>query len=239
LIAEDPKSAEIIRPILRGRDVKKYKAEFADLWLIYVPWHFPLHEDFSIKGASKKAEDAFQAEYSAVYKHLSKYKIQLSARNKMETGIRYEWYALQRWGSNYWKEFEKEKIVWLCISDKSVFAIDKEKMFANNAVYFFHGKNLEAMCCLLNSKVIEWYFDKISTATGQGTNKWEKFVVELIPLPEIKENINTIFKQLVDKILIKKEKGESTILEEKEIDNLVHKLYGFTKEEIQIIENKI
>ncbi|MGV4453159.1 Eco57I restriction-modification methylase domain-containing protein, partial [Ornithobacterium rhinotracheale] len=43
LIAQDPKSAEIIRPLLRGRDIKRYSYEFADLYLLFIPWHFPLH----------------------------------------------------------------------------------------------------------------------------------------------------------------------------------------------------
>ena len=104
LIAEDPKSAEIIRPILRGRDIKKYSYDFADLWIIYVPWHFPLHNDSSIKGASQAAEDEFKKQYSAIYNHLLKFKNELSNRNNAETGVRYEWYALQRWGSNYWDQ---------------------------------------------------------------------------------------------------------------------------------------
>ena len=78
LIAEDPKSAEIIRPILRGRDIKKYSYDFADLWIIYVPWHFPLHNDSSIKGASQAAEDEFKKQYSAIYNHLLKFKNELS-----------------------------------------------------------------------------------------------------------------------------------------------------------------
>lgn len=102
LIKQDPKSAEIIRPILRGRDIKKFGYEFAELYLIYIPWHFPLHNDSSIQGASNEAERLFELKYPAVYNHLLLFKEQLSERNKSETGIRYEWYALQRWGANYW-----------------------------------------------------------------------------------------------------------------------------------------
>ena len=60
LIAKDPKSDEIIKPILRGRDIKRYKAEFADLWLLFIPWHFPLHKDKNISGASSIAEEKFK-----------------------------------------------------------------------------------------------------------------------------------------------------------------------------------
>ena len=111
LISQDSKSAEIIRPILRGRDVKKYFFENNGLFLIYVPWHFPLnHKD--IQGYSIEAEISFREDYPAIYKHLKNYKKELSSRNQMETNIRYEWYALQRFGSKYMDDFSKQKIVW-------------------------------------------------------------------------------------------------------------------------------
>ena len=107
LIKQSPNSVDIIRPILRGKDIKKYGYNFADKYLIFIPWHFPLHGDSEIKGASKEAERAFQREYPAIYNHLLQYKDQLSNRNQAETGIRYEWYALQRFGSNYWDDFDE------------------------------------------------------------------------------------------------------------------------------------
>ena len=67
LISEDPKCADIIRPILRGRDIKRYSYEFADLWLLYIPWHFPLYQDTSIKGASAEAENKFKENYPIIY----------------------------------------------------------------------------------------------------------------------------------------------------------------------------
>ena len=110
LIAEDPKSVEIIRPILRGRDIQKYTYKFADLYLLFIPWHFPLHQNKEIKGSSDLAENEFKKQFPAIYNHLLQFKKQLSNRNRAETGIRYEWYALQRWGSNYFEDFAKSKI---------------------------------------------------------------------------------------------------------------------------------
>ena len=116
---ERARTSEIIRPILRGRDIKRYGYDWAGLWLIYVPWHFPLHKDTTIQGASEKAEKAFMEQYPAVYQHLLHYKEQLSARNKAETGIRYEWYAMQRWGANYSDDFNKPKICWASVGETS------------------------------------------------------------------------------------------------------------------------
>ena len=64
---ERARTSEIIRPILRGRDIKRYSYDWADLWLIYIPWHFPLHEDDSIQGASEKAEEAFKTQYPTIW----------------------------------------------------------------------------------------------------------------------------------------------------------------------------
>ncbi|MGC9151934.1 MAG: Eco57I restriction-modification methylase domain-containing protein, partial [Microbacter sp.] len=58
--AERRRTEAIIKPILRGRDIKRYHYEWAGLWVIFIPWHFPLHEDTSIQGASEKAEKEFQ-----------------------------------------------------------------------------------------------------------------------------------------------------------------------------------
>jgi len=57
---ERQRTAELIRPILRGRDIKRYGYDWANLWLIYIPWHFPYQFDESIQGASEKAEIAFK-----------------------------------------------------------------------------------------------------------------------------------------------------------------------------------
>ena len=167
LIAEDPKSAEIIRPILRGRDIKKYSYDFADLWIIYVPWHFPLHNDSSIKGASQAAEDEFKKQYSAIYNHLLKFKNELSNRNNAETGVRYEWYALQRWGSNYWEDFSKQKIVWKRVGSILRFAYDDTGALCLDSTCFATGKYIKYLVGIMNSKFGK-YIMKDSPQTGTG-----------------------------------------------------------------------
>ena len=132
---ERQKTAELIRPILRGRDIKRYGYDWAGQWLIYIPWHFPYQFDESITGASEKAEKAFKEQYPAVYNHMLEYKEPLSKRNKAETGIRYEWYAMQRWGAKYWEDFSKPKIVWKIIGNQMAFAYDANNYVMNNACY--------------------------------------------------------------------------------------------------------
>src|SRR5574344_906239 len=122
---ERKRTAALIRPILRGRDINKYSYNWANLYLIWIPWHFPLQNDVSIQGASQIAENMFKILYPSIYNYLLKFKPQLSSRNKSETGIRYEWYALQRWGANYWDEFSRPKILWKRVGSIIRFAYDE------------------------------------------------------------------------------------------------------------------
>jgi hypothetical protein len=240
LIALDPKSAELIRPILRGRDIKRYGYKFEDIWLLYIPWHFPYHLDASISGASDKAEIAFRSQYPAIYNHLSQYKEQLSNRNKEETGIRYEWYALQRWGANYWEDFSKQKIVWIELTDHPNFCLDTEGFYANNTVFFLNGNRLPFILACLNTKLCEWYFTKIAATSGVGTRRWIKIYMEKICIPrQIDEKIEKSLSNLVLKIQEMKKQGINTTDLEIEVDSEFYRLFDLTDKEIAYIEQNL
>lgn len=237
LIAEDPKSAEIIRPLLRGRDIKRYSYEFADLYLLFIPWHFPLHNDSSIVGASLEAEKAFENQYPAIYNHLLQHKIGLSNRNKAETGIRYEWYALQRWGANYWEDFYKQKIVWGEISDRTKFSIELDGNYINEATTFLMvGDSLLYLVGYLNSKLSEYFFSKIGTTTGVGTVRWKKFTVEQLFVPQLnsekQKKYESIVLEIINRVSLNQDYTDLT----KTIDNMIYKEFDFSQEEIEFIE---
>ena len=240
LIAEDPKSAEIIRPLLRGRDIKRYSYEFANLYLLFIPWHFPLHNNPNIKGASLEAEKAFENQYPAVYNHLLQYKKELSNRNKAETGIRYEWYALQRWGANYWEDFSKQKIVWKIIGSNINFFIDTESFYFNNAANILTSSSvsLEVLIGFLNSKLFEWYFKKIIFIEVEGGGiQMFNTVMERIPIPIIDNTSNrNLLIRLVRDISNERRNGNKTNSIDNEIDNLIYKILNLSSEEIEFIE---
>jgi adenine-specific DNA-methyltransferase len=235
LLKKCPKAAEIIRPILRGRDIKKYYPEFANLWLLYIPWHFPLNADTSISGVSTRAEEAFAKSYPDIYSHLYQYKENLSKRNQAETGIRYEWYALQRSGITYFNDFIKEKIVWLTISDKAKFAIDNTGAICLDTAFFLTGENIYTVLSVLNSKLIEWYFDKICPSTGAGTNQWKKFIVETIPIPRVSTTMEHSFKTIIENIVEQKEAGKVVDVLENQLNEMVLNLYKIENKEIENI----
>ncbi|ODS42498.1 MAG: hypothetical protein MSIBF_04060 [Candidatus Altiarchaeales archaeon IMC4] len=245
LCKEDPKNKEIIKPIIRGRDIGKYFHRWNGLWVIFIPWHFPLNKDATIKGNSHKAEERFKVEYQSIYKHIAQYKTALMNRNKEETGIRYEWYALQRWAADYYQNFAKEKIIWIELTDKNKFAYSSKEEYVLAGAFLMTGKSLKYLLSLLNSKLCKFYFKLICNSSGMGTFQWKKFAVEKIPIPKVSEAQQNLFIQLVDQILFitkdddyleNPDKQAKVERLEKEIDQLVYKLYELTPEEIKIVE---
>lgn len=240
---ERKRTEQIIKPILRGRDIGRYYYEWKGLWLIFIPWHFPLHNDVSIQGKSITAEKEFQKQYTTIYNHLLSFKKLLSLRNKDETEIRYEWYALQRCAATYHDEFEKEKVVWQEIIRQPQFHLDTEKFYIEATGFIMTGKHIKHICGLLNSKPIEFFFKKFYAGGGLGDEgfRYKKAFLELLPLPLISSQNQCVIQRmeiLVDKIILAKKTNLSadTSKWEREIDQLIYKLYNLSEDEIKVIE---
>ena len=171
---------ELIRPILRGRDIKRYNYEFADLWLINT------HNGVKDKGVSGINID----DYPSIKMHLDKYWDNISVRaDKGDTP-----YNLRNCA--YMDDFNKQKIVWIELTDHPNFALDENGYFINNTVFFMTGENLKYILAFLNSKICEWYFDKICATSGVGTRRWIKMYIDQIRLPQVPKdymlNISTL-----------------------------------------------
>ncbi|PWL03308.1 Eco57I restriction-modification methylase domain-containing protein [Hallerella porci] len=227
---ERKRTAELIRPILRGRDIKRYSYDWANLWLVYIPWHFPLHLDNSIQGCSEKAEKEFQKQYPAIYNHLLGYKKQLSARNKVETGIRYEWYALQRWGANYWEDFSRPKLIYPNMTKYLPFVYDDKKFLTNQKCFIVTGKDIEFLTAFLNSSIFKYCFRDAFPELLGGTRELSKIFFDKIPVLQVTDKTNEKFK-----VLIKDIQNEYTEQKAKEIDKQIFELYGLNEGEIYAI----
>jgi len=210
LISLDDKSSEVLKPILRGKDISSWYPDFADLWLIYVPWHFPLNEDGSIVGATAKAEPEFKKRFNAIYNHLLKYKSDLAARNKAEVGIRYEWFALQRFGSNYWRDFEKPKIIYPNMTKYMPFVYDEnEHFYSNDKSFILVGKNLKYLTCFFNSKLFKYCFSDNFPELQGGTRELRKVFFDKIPVKQITDEQEIPFAKMVDYLVaLKKENSQ-------------------------------
>ncbi|ELT5438989.1 Eco57I restriction-modification methylase domain-containing protein [Campylobacter coli] len=240
---EKERTAKLIRKMLRGRDIKGYSYEWAGLWVIFIPWHFPNVE--KPKTMSENEQD-LKEQYPSLYKHLLSHKERLSKRNKDETGIRYEWYCLQRWGANYYQEFEKEKIVYSEIVRKPQFYLDVNLNFYAEATSFIlTGENLKYLIAFLNNDFVAFIFKTFYAGGNLGENgfRYKKAFLEKLPIPKINSKNQKLANELVnlvDEILKAKEQDKNANTQELEnkINSIVYKLYNLTEEEIKIIEGK-
>ncbi|MGI7743136.1 class I SAM-dependent DNA methyltransferase [Campylobacter coli] len=240
--AEKERTAKLIRKMLRGRDIKRYSYEWAGLWVIFIPWHFPNVEK---PKTMLENEQDLKEQYLSLYKHLLSHKERLSKRNKEETGIRYEWYCLQRWGANYYQEFEREKIGWQRITQEPSFILEKEYILLDSMAFMVaNSKNeLKYLLGFLNSNLIFYYFKNIGHLYSDKGFLLSNQYVEKFPIPKINSKNQKLADELInlaDDILKAKEQDKNANTQELEnkINSLVYKLYNLNEEEIKIIKNK-
>ncbi|GAB2686712.1 TaqI-like C-terminal specificity domain-containing protein [Mucilaginibacter koreensis] len=220
LLKKCPKADEIIRPIIRGRDVKKFKVKFADKWLIH-----------SHNGTAREERIDLESDYPEIYKELLKKESEL--RNRYDKGQ--HWSNLRNCA--YLDEFEKPKIIWIELSDEPKFALDKAGYFVEATAFFMTGPNLEYLVTFLNSKVADWYFDKITTTSGVGTNRWKKVYIENLPIPVPNGEQMTRLKE-ISEILTGETSKDNEVIECRSLmDNLIFELCNLTDEEIAIISS--
>ncbi len=200
LVQADATSIEILKPLLRGRDIKRWHADWHGKWLIFVPWHFPLQENSTIHNASLKAETLFKQNYSAIYNHLLQYKDNLEKRNKAETGVHYEWYALQRWGATYHQDFEQEKIIYSEITKYLPFIYDDKGFYTNNKNFILTGKHLKYLTAYFNSSCAQYWIKHTCPEIDGPSYELRKVFFENIPVPMLSPQQQQPFITLSEKI---------------------------------------
>ena len=209
---ERTRTAELIRPILRGRDIKRYAYEWANIWLI--------NTHNGIKG---KIERIHIEDYPAIKAHLDQYWDKISRRaDKGDTP-----YNLRNCA--YLEDFSKQQIVWIELSDEPKFAL-VENVTSVNTVFFLTGEHVLHLLGLLNSKLITWYFHHcIGTTSGVGTNRWLKYTIEQIPMVPADKELETLVAGI---------SNNYTDCENIQIDKIVCKLYNLTEGEIDFINRQ-
>ncbi|WP_350284631.1 TaqI-like C-terminal specificity domain-containing protein [uncultured Croceitalea sp.] len=224
LINLDRNNQDIIKPILRGRDLKKYSYEFEKVYLI--------NSHNGLKSSGLKRIDV-ENDYPIIYKHLRTFLPKVQSRYDQGD----HWSNLRN--CSYLEDFDKPKIIWGEISDKPKFAFDDKGLYAEATTFLMTGEKLKFLLAILNSKLSEWYFNLIGTTTGMGTNRWKKYKIELLPVKVPSEDEILKIETIVDNILNLKNEDSSndTSFLENQIDQLVYQLYELSKEEIAIINS--
>ena len=218
LIHDDAKCAKIIKPVLRGREIGRYYHQIPSSHLLLV------------KNGVNVPQD-----YPSVFAHFSKYGSAFRRRGAQGQ----QWWNLR--ACAFYDDFEKDRIVWIELSDNSRFSLCEAGVYLLNTAYFIlppESVDARALLAILNSKTILFYFRLIAQTSGMGTTRWFKEYVSVFPIPELRPNAQARLVKIVDRILAEKQKNPNadTNVLEGEIDEQVYLIYCLTAEEIKIVE---
>ena len=211
-IEERDRTAELIRPILRGRDIRRYGYEWADLWLINT------HNGVKDSLERIKVED-----YPAIKLHLDYYWDKIESRaDKGDTP-----YNLRNCA--YVDEFSKPKMVWGNLNTKGSYALAPEDMFINApACMIVPGSPY--LLAMLNSKVADYYIRNLGVVRNGGFFEYKPMFVEQIPVPlpqdEIVASIEDVFNS-----------DAPDDLKDKRLEDIVESMFDFTEPEIAYLRN--
>ncbi len=219
LLSKDRKSVSLIKPILKGADIKRYHNRPASNWIIF----------------TRRGTDIDS--YPAIKEYLLNFKNDLTPGIGRKKGS-YNWFEIQD-NTAFYKEFEKKKIIWTRLSSVNTFSISEDQEFTLDSSSFATYNQSEFLCGVLNSKVVLFYFKLGAVIWGKDGIKWFGEFFDNIPIPSANELQKNEITNLVDKILsLKRANPESNITDlESRINKLVYKLYDLTEQEIEIIEN--
>ena len=216
-------TAEIIRPILRGRDIKRYDYEFADQYIIAT---FPSRQ-YNIDDYQALREFLLSFGMERLEQTGKEYNIngeKVKARKKTNN----KWFETQD-SISYWDDLSKTKIVWIELSDESKFAIC-EDLVPLNTVFFLTGSNLYHILGLLNSKLVHWYFTNcLGTSSGAGTNRWLKYTIEQLPLVPYSDD--SLSQMVIERLSPEAEINKC----ERQIDAYICELYKLSPDEMSFI----
>ena len=216
LIAEHPSSAEILKPFLRGRDVKRWRVEPKDLWLI-----------FTRRGIDIK-------KFPAIQNYLMQFKDRLTpgVPGGRKPGS-YQWYEIQD-NIAYWQEFEQPKIIYPDIALSPQFSWDDKYRYLANTAYIIPRMS-KWLLSLLNSHACAWFYSQISPQIQNGYYRFIAQYCQQIPIPATTPAAQSELETLVRRIL-ENPNAKNVADLEAEINERVYRLYGLTRDEIALIE---
>ena len=221
LIQHDSNNIEIIKPVLRGRDLKRYEYSFDNIYLI--------NAHNGLKSQNITAINVVN-DYPLIYQHFNNYRQQMEIRPSKGN----HWTNMP---SSFSEEYSKPKIIWGELSDKAKFTYDDSGYYVEATVFLMTGDNLKYILSIFNSKLAQWYFEQIATSSGMGTNRWKKYKIEQFPIKVISDEKINQFEILVNQILEGKKTDQDTAALEHQIDVMVYHLYALSYEEACVIDN--
>ncbi|MCA3517821.1 MAG: N-6 DNA methylase [Rhodobacter sp.] len=176
LCAQDPRSADLLKPFLEGKDLKRWRAEPRGLWLIYIPQRRVNIDD-----------------YPAIRDWLLPFKAALEAR-----ATKQEWFELQQAQEAYSPFFQPPKIAYGHFQDQPIYSMETTGAYSNNKTYFIPNGGWDLLA-VLNSKVIWFDFCSRTTAVRGGWREATAQHIEPLPMPSISDTAKSELGRLAEK----------------------------------------
>jgi hypothetical protein len=231
LIAEDGRSAEIIKPFLSGKEIKRYQQPKATNFLILFKngdtrkWYGDLKEE--------EAWNKLCTKYPSLTTHLEQFKEK--AKQRYDQG--HYWWELR--ACDYYEEFEKPKLVWPETSLDTQFCLVESGYHLNKTTFFIPNLDL-FLLGILNSSLAGYYYGSIVSKMRGGYFSMSKAYVETFKIQSSDKYSENLESKVSEILSLKKENPEAnTSALEAEIDQMVYELYELTEEEIAIVEESV
>jgi hypothetical protein len=231
---KDPRSSEVIQPVLRGIDLLRFTYKWSNKYII-----------FTRRGCDINS-------YPDVFEYLERYRQRLRPKPKKwqpdskkkwqgrKSGS-YKWYEIQD-NIAYYSEFEKEKVAWMNMNRKWKFSFVPRGYYIEASLNFIaSNEHAKFLTGVLSSRLHEWYFRHTGRMFDSGGYMCKVDSISAFPVPKITKNNNKIKQSIesaVDEVInIKGENSDAdTTQMEKKVDQLIYQLYNLTNEEIRLVE---
>ena len=176
LIAEHPASANILKPFLHGRDIRRWQVARPDSWLIFTYRRIEINR------------------YPAIRKHLEKYRSALNKRAGKQ-----KWYELPA-TKNDAEFFTQTKLICPNSYDHQTFAVDTEGFYCGDTCYLIPTEETW-LCGLLNSRIVEWFYWQVSNqSTGDYLRARSRYMQQ-IPIPDLTSAQKSQIDKIVDYLI--------------------------------------
>ncbi|MDI7278013.1 MAG: TaqI-like C-terminal specificity domain-containing protein, partial [Anaerolineae bacterium] len=218
LIAEDPRSAEVIKPWLRGRDVKRWRVEWKGSYVLFACHGIDIDQ------------------YPAVRSHLMLFRERLTpgAEGGRKPGT-YQWYEIQD-AIAYCHEFERPKIIWPDIARRPTFGLDDQGAFADCTTFIMPCEDYYILG-VLNSQALDFFFRRVASTIQHSFMRFKSLYMAQVPIPECASSERRRIEDLVRELLVQRGEGPHAQALEAEVDQRVSKLFGLSEVELRIVQD--
>lgn len=221
---ERTRTAELIRPILRGRDIQRYGYEWAGKYLIatFPSRHYDIEQYPAVKQYLLSfGKERLEQTGKTYFVNGEKVKTRKKTNNK--------WFETQD-SISYWEDFSKPKIIYPNMTKYMPFVYDDKAYCTNQKCFIITGQSIAYLTAFFNSSLFKFCFHESFPELQGGTREMSKIFFDKIPVMQVTNETNTQFKSVVDDIQNVYNKSKAMA-----IDTMIFDLYNLSDKERQII----